>query len=276
VVLVNTMTEAHEDLLLVLDTLDESGDILNITDLFEHAKYGLVGTTVAGAVESGHSAGKGGVDIGLGAGHMADGSGGAVKLVLGVEDEKDINGFNDLGVNAEVLVAGVLVHHVKEVLNVTEVFLGLVDGLADTVAVAGGSDGWGASEDTVDMLVALLAGLVNVGTNVSRVGLRVERAHGSHEGAHHGHGVSVVAEGLDERLKSVVVVGLGHNFLIEDAKLCLGGQFSVKDQESSLNEGRLIGQLLNGDTTVLKNSLVTIDVGNSGDARNSVHESGIV
>lgn len=119
VILVNAMAEAHKHLLSVFDSLNESGDILHITDLLEHTEDSLIGSTMARTVKSSHSTGKTSVNIRLGRGHMTDGSSGAVELMLGVEDEKDLNSLDDLGVHAEVLVLGVLVHHVEEVLNVT-------------------------------------------------------------------------------------------------------------------------------------------------------------
>lgn len=65
VILVNTVTEAHKDLLLVLDSLDESWDVLDVPDLLKHAQDSLVGTTVTGSVESSDGTGKRGINIGL-------------------------------------------------------------------------------------------------------------------------------------------------------------------------------------------------------------------
>jgi len=81
------MAKAHEDLLLVLDTLDKGRDILNVADLFKHTEYGLVGSTMAGPVESGHSTCKRCVNIRLGACHVADSCGRAVELVFRVKDK---------------------------------------------------------------------------------------------------------------------------------------------------------------------------------------------
>jgi len=52
------VTEAHQDLLASLDVLNELGDVLDITNLVEHAKHGLVGATVARSVKSGHCTGE--------------------------------------------------------------------------------------------------------------------------------------------------------------------------------------------------------------------------
>ena len=86
-IFINTMSKAHEYLLLVFDTLDKGWDILYVADLLEHAEYCLICSTVAWPVESGNSACKGGVDIRLGASHVADSCGRAVELVFCVEDK---------------------------------------------------------------------------------------------------------------------------------------------------------------------------------------------
>jgi len=54
-VLVNAMTEAHEDLLAVLDILNELGDSIDSADLVEHAEDSLVCTTMAGSVKGSNS-----------------------------------------------------------------------------------------------------------------------------------------------------------------------------------------------------------------------------
>jgi hypothetical protein len=276
VALVDAVTKAHKHLFLVLDALDERGDVLNVTNLLKHAEHGLVGTTVAGAVEGSYGTSEGSVDIGLRGGHVADGGSGAVEFVLGVEDKEDFNGAHDLGVHTEVLIIRVFVHHVEEVLDVAKVLLGRVDLLADTVAVAGSSDGRGAAHHAVDVLVALLTSLVDIGTDVSGVGLGVEGAHGGHEGAHHCHWVSVVAESLDERLEAGVVAGVAHDFFVENGKLLFGWKFSIDNEEGGLEEGGLFGELLNGITAVLKDSLVSVDEGDTGNAGDGVHEGGVV
>ena len=179
-VLVDTMTESHEDLLAILDILDELRNVLNIADGVEHAEHSLVGTTVARSIESSDSASKRSVDINLTRSHVADSGSGAVKLVLGVQDEQNLDSLDDLGVRAVVDISGKSVHHVKEVLNVTKVLLGSNDWFSHSVTVASSCDSWGAANDSVDMLVSLLTSLVDVGTDVGRVSLGVEGAHSSH------------------------------------------------------------------------------------------------
>ena len=207
---------------------------------------------------------------------MTNSGGGAVKFVLGVEDEKDINSTDNLGVDSKVFIVSILVHHVEEVLSVAEFLIGGINGFTSTVTVTSSSDGRGTTKDTVDVLVSLLTGFVNVGTNVGGVSLGVEGAHSSHEGAHHSHRVSVVSEGLDEGFETFVVAGVLHNLLVKSGKLLGGGEFAINHEEGTFDERGFFSELLDGVTTVLKDSFVSINVRDSRDARDCVHESGIV
>ena len=207
---------------------------------------------------------------------MTNGGSGAVQLVLSVQDEKNLNSTDDLGLHAEILVLWVLVHHVKEVLNVAKVVLGWVDFLAVGVTVASGSNCGGTAENADDMFIADLALVVDITTFVGRVGLRVELAHSGEQSAHHSHRVSIMAEGLDERLETLVIVRVGHDFPLKDSELFFSGQLTVDDQVRALKERRFLGELLNGVASVLKNTLVTVNERDAGDARNSVHEGGVI
>lgn len=126
------------------------------------------------------------------------------------------------------------------------------------------------------MNIAGSAGFVNITTHVSGVSLGVELAHGREKGAHHGHGVGVRAESLDERFKTGVVVGVSLNLLFKDSKLLGGRELTVNDQERALEESRLFSELFNGVTTVFKDASVTINVGDTRDAGDSVHKSGVI
>ena len=276
VVFIHTMSEAHQHLLTVLDILDELGNVFYRANLVEHAQDSLVGTTVTGSVEGSHSTGEGSVNISLGRGHVTDGSSGAVQLVLSVEDEQDFEDLHDFGVGSEVSVGRGSIHHVQEVLNVAKVLLGGNNGLSNSVTVASSSNGGSASEHSVDVLVSLLTRVVDFGTDVGGVGLRVERGHGGHQSAHHCHGVGIVSERLDEGLKTIVVSRVLHDLLGESAELAFSRQFTVDEQERSLKEASLFSELLNGIASVLKDTLVTVDVRDFGDAVHGVHVSGIV
>ena len=177
---------------------------------------------------------------------------------------------------SEVGVGRQGVHHVQEVLDVAKVLLGWNNGLANPVPVTGGGDGWGASDHAVDVLVTLLPGLVDVSSHIGRVGFGIETGHGSHQSAHHGHGVGIVAESLDEGLQAVVIGRVLHDLLGEGIELLRGGQLTIDKQECGLQEIAPLSQLLNGVAPVLKDALLAIDERDARDAVDSVHVGGIV
>lgn len=137
---------------------------------------------------------------------MSNSSSRTVKFVLSVQNEKDVNCSDNLGVRFEVSVRRALVQHVQEVFNIAQVFFRLDNWETSSVAVACSSNSGCTSENSVDMFVSFLLGVIDVSTNISWVSFRVERAQSSHKSTHHSHWVSVMSESLNKRLKSGVVV----------------------------------------------------------------------
>ena len=80
---------------------------------------------------------------------------------------------------------------------------------------------------------------------------------------------------FDYRFKSVVIVGVLHYFLFEGLDLLTSGELSVDYKIGSLKEGRLLCELFDRITSILKDSLFSINEGNAGDTVNGVHVSGI-
>ena len=74
----------------------------------------------------------------------------------------------------------------------------------------------------------------------------------------------------------MVVCTVLHNFLGESLQLFGSGQLPVDQQKADLQKVRTVCQLFDGIASVLKDALVTVDVGNLGDAANSVHIGRIV
>jgi hypothetical protein len=73
-----------------------------------------------------------------------------------------------------------------------------------------------------------------------------------------------------------VVTGVAHDLFVENGKLLLGGKLSVDNEEGGLKEGGLFGELRNGVTAVLEDSLVSIDERDTRNAGDGVHEGGVV
>src|SRR5229473_5682134 len=90
VILVNTMAESHELDFTGFDALDELGNFLYRADLHEHVQNFFIGAAMERAVERSDGRGGGAVGIDVGAAHTADGVCGAVLLVVGMQDEKNV------------------------------------------------------------------------------------------------------------------------------------------------------------------------------------------
>src|SRR6266481_370186 len=90
VILVNAMAEPHELDFAGFDALDEFGNFLYRADLHEHAQNFFIGAAMERAVEGSDGRGGGAVGIDVGAAHTADGVCGAVLLVVGMQDEENV------------------------------------------------------------------------------------------------------------------------------------------------------------------------------------------
>ncbi len=192
----------------------------------------------------------------------------AVLLVVGVQDEEDVEGLDETLVGLVLRLAH-LEEHREEVGGVGEVVVGVDVGLALRVAEGPGAQGRHLRDHPHDLHVAVLG----VG-DVARVG--VERRQGPHRRHQHPHRVRVVAEALHERLDVLVherVVGdLVHPRLV----LGLGRERAVDQEVGDLEEVRLLGELLDGVPAVLEDALLTVDVGHGAAAGGGVDEAGVV
>ena len=132
---VDAMAEAGDLFLLgehLADVLDWVG--AGFVDGVEEAHGGLVGSAVEWAFEGADGSGDGGVDVGEGGGDDARGEGAGVELVVGVEDEGDVEGAGG-GVGGLFAV-----EHPEEVGGVRESGVGFDDGLALADAIEDGDD----------------------------------------------------------------------------------------------------------------------------------------
>ena len=116
VVLVDAVAEAHQPLLAVLDALEEVGDVVDRLDPAQHPQHRLVGAAVQRAVERGDPGRDRGVGVDVGGADRAHRVGRAVLLVVGVEDEEDVERPGEPRVGL-VLRLGHLEQHREEVLR---------------------------------------------------------------------------------------------------------------------------------------------------------------
>jgi len=269
VVLVDAMTEAHETAGLVLDALNELRDVVDGADLLEHAHNSLVGTTVQGTIQRGDRATDAAVDINTGGREVAHSSGGAVELVVSVENEEDVEGARKSGVGQEGLV-GELVEHEEEVLGVVEALGRINERTADAVTVCVGGNGGHGADGAVDLLVTQMEVLVDVLTSKAGVRFGMEGGEGGHSGHDHTHGMGVVAERTHHLLEFFVDVGVAHDTGGEVFKLLHRRELTIDKQESNFKEVRFLSELLDRVASVAKNTLITINIGDSGASRYGV------
>ena len=101
-------------------------------------------------------------------------------------------------------------------------------------------------------------------------GQRTDRGH------QHAHRVRVVAEPLDELLAVLVQEGVVRDVVHPLVQLTLSRQVAVQQQVGHLQEGGVLGQLLDGVAPVLQDSLISVDVGDGAATRGCVDEAWVV
>ena len=124
-------------------------------DVLQHLDHLLVGAAVERPPEGADPGGDRGEEVGLAAPHHAHGRGAAVLLVVGVEDQEEVErplehrrDLVGLGRHRE--------HHVEEVGAVGEVVLGIDERLADVFLVREGGDRLRLGEEANDVQVDVL------------------------------------------------------------------------------------------------------------------------
>jgi hypothetical protein len=153
--------------------------------------------------------------------------------------------------------------------GVAQRVVGEVEGPPDAVAVGEGRDGGDLADDAPDLLLAH-------GRIVNVLGFRVERGHGRDRADQDAHGVSVVAESLDQLDQAVVEEEVPADAVLPPLQAFPARQLAVDQQIGDFKIGALLGQLLNRVATILQNALVAINVGNRALARGGVHECRVV
>ncbi len=92
----------------------------------------------------------------------------------------------------------------------------------------------------------------------------------------HRHRVRVAGEAGEERLEVLVQHRVAADPVLELGQLVLRRQLAVDQQVGHLDEGGLLGQLLDGVPAVAQDAGVTVDVGDRALARGGVDEAGVV
>ena len=194
-------------------------------------------------------------------------AGGAVLLVVGVQDQQQVDGLLDHRVDV-VLLAGRREHQAQEVADVAQPVVGIHERLADRVLVRVGRHGRHLGDQPVhrDLDLALVARVEGVGVE--------GRERGDRRGAGR-HRMRVLRQRAVEALEVLVQHRVVGDRRGEGVELLLLGQLAAHQQVGDLEEGALRSQLLDRVAPVAQDALLAVDEGDRAPARAGVGVAGI-
>lgn len=159
--------------------------------------------------------------------------------------------------------------HVQEVGGVIQIVLRVNEGLADMVLVGHGGD----RRHLRDHAQRSDHALVRIG-DVRRV--VIEGRESADRAAHDGHRVCVATIAGEEAAHLLMHHGVARDAGVEILLLRSRRQFAVEQQIAGFEEVALFSQLLDGETTMQENALVTVDIGDLGFAGGRRRETRVV
>nr|CRL73585.1 hypothetical protein CPGR_01123 [Mycolicibacter nonchromogenicus] len=182
--------------------------------------------------------------------------------MVGVQDEQHVQGADHLGVGF-VGLGRQTERHPQEVLHQGQRVVRVQERLAGRLLVGVGGDGGQLAQQPDGRQLHLV-----VVRRVQRV-LVVGAQRVDHAGEHRQR-VGVARETVEEPLQVLVQHGVPLDPAGERGQLVRGGQFAVDQQVADLDEGRLLGQLLNRVAAVAQDARVPVDVGDGALDRRGV------
>ena len=259
VIFVDAVAEAHEAdagafLLGHFDIF--FGGETAVVNLAEHFEDFDIGTAVEGAPEGADAGGDGGEEVGFAGADHADGAGGAILFVVGMEDEDEVEGVFDFGVN-EMALVGHGEHHVEEVGAVAEGGVGVGVGKAADAAVGVGGDGADFGDEAC-------GGFFKEDVIGGGGEFLVKAAEGVDHGGHDGHGRGIGGEAFEVMLHAFVEVGGGGEAGAEARELIAGGEAAEDQEPGDFDEVGCCGKFFNGDAAVAEDAGVAVNVGDGG------------
>ena len=131
------MAEAHQLRFAGLHALDKLRNFLHRPNLMQHVQRFFVGAAVQRTVERGNRRGGGGVRIDVRAAHTADGVGGAVLLVIRVQNEQHVQRMLQRRIRLIALSRGAE-QHIQQISRIAEFTVGIDEWHAQRMAIGKG------------------------------------------------------------------------------------------------------------------------------------------
>ena len=223
------------------------------SDLGQHLHTCFVGSAVPGAVEGG-AARPTRVRVGVGGADDPHRRRRAVLLVVGVQDEQDVDRVGEDRVGLEAGSAD-LPHHRQEVLAEAQRRRRGGRTASPTVKRWRGGERRHLGDQAHDLELAVL-GVGDV------LGLRVEGRERRDRGDEHPHRVGALVEAGDEPLDELLVdEGVTGDVGVPGGQLCCCRQLAVGQQVGDLEVGGLLGELLDRVAPVLEDPGLAVDEG---------------
>ena len=175
----------------------------------------------------------------------------AILLVVGVEDEDQVQGVLDF-VRDVVLLVGNREHHVQEVCTVAQVGIGIVERQSQRTPIGkGGNRPHFADQSGGQFLERLLV--------TQREELGVKAGHVAQRRREQSHRWGVGGNVLELVLHALVQQLVQRQPLAESIQFVLLGQPAENQQPGSLDKIGMVGELLDGNAAIAEDSLVPVD-----------------
>ena len=202
------------------------------------------------------------------AAHEAHGGGRGVLLVVGVEDEEQVERLRHLGVDL-VPLRRHGEHHVQQVRRVAEVVARIDVRLADRLLERPRRQRGQLGDQPVDRDLdrVLVEDLVRVG---------VERAHAHHPRGEDRHRVRVRGERVEEVPHLLADERVMRDLPDEPIELLAARQLAPDQEVGDLEEGGVLGQLLDRVAAVAKDALLAVEEGDRARAGSGVGVARVV
>ena len=239
-----------------------------VLDPAQHPQDLLVGAAVQRAVERGDAGRDRRVRVDLRGADRAHRARRAVLLVVGVQDEQDVQRPLEPRIGL-VLELGHLEQHREEVAGIAQVVVRIDVRLPHVVAVGERRQRRHLRDQPDDLEVTGLRVL-------DLVGVRIERRQRADRGQQHPHRVRVVAEALHEAADVLVDERVHRDLVRPLVELLLVRQLAVHEQIRDLEVRRVLGELLDRIPAVLQDAGLAVQVGDRRPTRRGVHERGVI